>query len=125
MIRNSGLKMAAVPVLLLVSLLPGCNASAAPANHDSLFSALAANSYTEAEDLVGTWIFQTGDAGASYRITLELRADGTYTKTLETNVSVGGTHSGTWSNRGSVVYLSGDGNWPASSHDLAKFHRVS
>ena len=74
---------------------------------------------------VGTWEGGRGDAGATYRITLTLNADGTYRKTLATNIGAGGTHSGTWSLKGTTVYLSGDGNWPASSHDLSTFRKVN
>ena len=56
-----------------------------------------------------------------------LRGDGTYTKTLEARVNgapYGGTHDGTWSARGTTVYLSGDGNWPHITHDLSEFRKV-
>ena len=74
---------------------------------------------------VGTWQGGYGDAGATYRVTLTLNGDGTYRKTLATNIGVGGAHSGTWSLKGTTVYLSGDGNWPPYSHDLSTFLKVS
>ncbi len=81
----------------------------------------------EQDSLIGTWHFSGGDLSAQQTIDLALRADGTYTKTLSANVRgahYGGTHSGTWTASGTVVYLSGDGNWPAVSHDLSRFTRV-
>lgn len=83
----------------------------------------------EAEEgsLVGAWHFSGGDLSAHQTIDLELRGDGTYTKEFSATVQgapYGGTHSGTWTARGMVVYLSGDGNWPAVSHDLSRFTRV-
>jgi hypothetical protein len=74
--------------------------------------------------LAGTWRYATRDASTSQKITLVLRGDGTYTKTLEARVNAadyGGTHSGTWTAKGMVVHLSGDGNWPAYTHDLSTF----
>ncbi len=76
--------------------------------------------------LTGTWVREKSDAATYQKITLVLRADGTYTKTLVARVNgapYGGAHNGTWSARGSVVSLSGDGNWPPISHDLAEFRR--
>ncbi len=76
--------------------------------------------------LAGTWRYQNSDTYTFQKITLVLRADGTYTKTLEARVNgspYGGTHSGTWTASGTVVNLSGDGNWPAYSHDLSTFRK--
>lgn len=86
-----------------------------------------ANSSSDESDLVGTWQYEGGDAGGQQKITLTLRADHSYTKTLDANVQgshYGGTHSGTWSARGMVVDLSGDGNWPPYTHDLSSFRKV-
>jgi hypothetical protein len=74
--------------------------------------------------LVGTWKYQTSDGPTYQAITLTLKSDGTYTKTLDAQVGgakYGGTHSGTWTASGTVVALSGDGNFPAFTHDLATF----
>jgi hypothetical protein len=76
--------------------------------------------------LAGTWRYQTRDATTSQRIVLILRSDGSYTKTLDARVNganYGGTHSGTWTANGTVVSLSGDGNWPAYTHDLSTFQK--
>ena len=78
-------------------------------------------------DLAGTWDYERSDAGGQEKITLILRADHSYTKTLEANVQgshYGGTHSGTWTARGMVVSLSGDGNWPPYTHDLSLFRKI-
>ena len=84
------------------------------------------------DGLIGTWIGGSGNGGdyASYQITLSLRDDGTYTKTLSAGgyggmKGFGGTHQGTWTCSGTIVYLSGDGNWPASTVNLAAFRRVN
>ncbi len=86
----------------------------------------------DTQDLVGSWVGGAGDGGAAYVVELELHADGTYKKTLTAKTNnadgshsgYGGSHSGTWKAKGSVVYLSGDGNWPPYSHDLSKFRKV-
>lgn len=80
----------------------------------------------DAGQLAGVWIRVRSDGSTYQKITLILREDGTYTKTLEARVNgsnYGGTHQGTWTARGTVVSLSGDGNWPALTHDLAEFQR--
>lgn len=94
--------------------------------------ALTAGAEVQAESaaanaLVGTWKGTAGDSYAHQYVTLELRGDGTYTKTLSAAVggsNYGGTHEGTWKANGMTVYLSGDGNWPPYSHDLSKFQKV-
>ena len=76
---------------------------------------------------VGTWEMESGDSGAHQKITLALRADNTYSKTLEARVGgspYGGTHEGTWTAKGTVVNLSGDGKWPPYSHDLSQFRKI-
>lgn len=76
--------------------------------------------------LAGTWRYESNDPGAHQRVLLVLRADGTYTKTLDAVVNgskYGGKHDGTWTARGMEVRLSGDGNWPAYTHDLSTFQR--
>jgi len=82
----------------------------------------------DTQQYVGTWERNgPNDSRATQRIILELRADGTYTKTLNATVDgkpYGGTHSGTWKARGTTVDLSGDGNWPSISHDLREFRKV-
>jgi hypothetical protein len=85
--------------------------------------------------LIGTWVYE--DAGSVHytRIEITLRPDGTYTKTLRARTpgwggggtgigGLGGTHHGRWTARGMVVSLSGDGNWPPSTHDLSSFRRI-
>jgi hypothetical protein len=78
-------------------------------------------------DLAGTWEYVGGDGGGQQKITLILRSDQTYTKTLDATVNgahYGGTHSGTWTSEGMTVRLSGDGNWPPYTHDLSAFRKV-
>jgi hypothetical protein len=78
-------------------------------------------------DLQGTWEYNGGDAGGQQKITLILRSDHSYTKTLEAHVqgaNYGGTHSGTWTADGKIVHLSGDENWPPYTHDLSLFRKV-
>jgi len=86
-----------------------------------------ANGVGAESDLVGTWEYDGGDAGAQQKITLILRSDHSYTKTLEAHVqgaNYGGTHSGTWTANGKVVRLSGDDNWPPYTHDLSLFRKL-
>jgi hypothetical protein len=85
---------------------------------------------------VGVWVYE--DAGSVHytHIELTLRSDGTYTKTLQARTpgwggggvvgaaGLGGTHSGTWTANGSVVHLSGDGNWPPYDHNLTTFRKI-
>jgi len=112
------------PLMLLLSNRVGCSQQA-----NSTPILVAADNR---QDLVGTWVGGAGDGGGSYVVELELHADGTYKKTLTARVSnpdgtgngYGGSHNGTWTAKGSVVYLSGDGNWPPYSHDLSKFRKV-
>jgi len=87
--------------------------------------------------LIGTWVSE--DAGSVHytHIEISLRADGTYTKTLQARTpgwggggivgapSLGGTHSGRWTANGMIVHLSGDGNWPASDYNLQGFRKVN
>jgi hypothetical protein len=95
---------------------------------------LQPNGETNSE-LIGTWVYE--DAGSVHytRIEITLRPDGTYTKTLQGRTpgwggggtgigGLGGTHQGRWTAKGMVVDLSGDGNWPQSTHDLSSFRRV-
>jgi len=85
---------------------------------------LVQSSQDDRARLAGTWRYATSDANTSQKITLTLRSDGTYSKMLDARVngaSYGGTHDGTWTARGMVVSLSGDGNWPALTHDLSSF----
>ena len=97
-----------------------------PRAHLSLIPIAAAQS---ASELVGRWEGQgLSDSGAKQYVVLELRADSTYTKTLDAVVNgqrYGGTHSGTWKSRGSFqIHLSGDGNWPAYTQDLKSLRKV-
>lgn len=78
--------------------------------------------------LVGTWHYEASDIRTHQAIDLVLNADGTYTKTLSSVVDgtpYGGTHSGTWTADGMSVHLSGDGQWPAYTHDLSTFRKMS
>jgi class 3 adenylate cyclase len=87
----------------------------------------------DSQSLVGTWEIASGDKGAAEVTLLELHADGTYKKTLSANVknfdgtsnSYGTTHNGRWRSRGSIVYLSGDGNSPEYLQDLTKARRLN
>ena len=90
-------------------------------------TAFASAQVSDSHDLPGTWEYEGGDGSAHQKITLILRSDQTYTKTLEAKVngaSYGGTHSGTWTADGMAVRLSGDGNWPPYTHDLSRFRKV-
>ena len=113
-------KSTAMGVFVAVSFFAPTNA------HFSLLSRASAQS---ASDLAGTWEGQgLSDSRARQFITLELRADGTYTKTLDSVVDgkhYGGTHSGTWKFLSSrQVFLSGDGNWPSYTQDLSLLRKV-
>jgi hypothetical protein len=90
----------------------------------------------ESNSLAGVWFSEVASAVQYKRIDLTLRPDGTYTKTFTARTSgwggagtvgapsLGGTHTGRWTANGMMVHLSGDGNWPASDHNLAEFRRV-
>lgn len=88
-----------------------------------------AQSQDEADTLVGVWEGDgPSDARAQQHTVLELHADHTYTKTLRASVdgvAYGGTHSGTWTSRGNIVNLSGDGDYPPYSQDLRLMHKVN
>jgi hypothetical protein len=124
--RNRTSFTAAAGILLSVVSFAGSHAAfASPEAENTGLTSVISTAYEDVDQsLVGKWVFVKGDAGATYRITLILRGNGGYTKTLETNIGAGGTHSGTWTSEGTVVHLSGDGNWPAYSHDLAQFQKV-
>ena len=114
-------------VALAISMLAGLP-HAAHATDPLPAPALSTAAEADVPDqLVGTWVREKSDANTYQKITLTLRGDGTYTKALEARVNgapYGGTHDGTWSARGSVVYLSGDGNWPRITHDLSEFRKA-
>lgn len=77
--------------------------------------------------LVGTWESDESTSRTQKHVELFLRGDGTYTKILAARVDglpYGGTHDGTWTNQGMLVYLSGDGNWPATTEDLRNMQKV-
>lgn len=111
--------MTTAAAMLTATVTPGCQ----PVAPQPVYSTIPAEP-THMDDVAGTWTGGKCDPGACYQIILELRADGTYTKQLKTNIGVGGAHSGTYRVRGTVVYLSGDGNWPPYSHDLSQFQKV-
>ena len=80
------------------------------------------------------WLKSSGDMVASHTTLLTLRSDGTYTKQFEAAVGgalayistgFGGTHDGTWTREGDLVYLSGDGVWPPYTEDLKLFRQIS
>ena len=96
-------------------------------NYQKLTSGAQTDSSAGAQDAswaIGTWVGGNGDTGAIYTVTLTLNANGSYHKTLSTDIGVGGSHSGTWTLKNTTVYLSGDGKWPPYSHDLSKFKKV-
>jgi hypothetical protein len=103
--------------ILIAVLAPGCSASAE--------RGVAVQEGSDSRSrLVGTWRYETADDRTYQKITLNLNGNGTYTKTLDARVDgakYGGTHSGTWTASGTVVALSGDGHFPAITHDLATF----
>jgi hypothetical protein len=96
-------------------------------------SAAASNS------LVGTWRYESASLSHYQEIVLDLHPNGTYDKRFRarssqymsiggightgTGPTMGGDHSGTWTANGSIVRLSGDGNWPPVTHDLSQFTR--
>lgn len=113
--------MATVVVLLGFFGTVGCERANGGAG------AALANSRSDEGDLAGTWEYEGGDGGGQEKITLILRADHSYTKKLESTAQgsrYGGIHSGTWTARGMVVSLSGDGNWPPYRHDLSSFRKI-
>jgi hypothetical protein len=93
-----------------------------------LITAAHAESQDASDQLVGVWEGDgPSDSSAQQHTILELRADHTYTKTLNATVNgahYGGTHSGTWTARGMIVDLSGDGNYPAYSQNLHSMRKV-
>jgi hypothetical protein len=111
-----------IPVLISTMVGGACgNLQSAAGN-----TRMVAQASDDSTRLVGTWRYSTSDANTSEKISLVLRDDGTYTKTLDAKVNgvpYGGTHSGKWTARGLVVSLSGDGNWPPYTHDLARFQK--
>ena len=83
----------------------------------------------ETGTLAGIWVYEATTTYTTEKITLILRIDGTYTKTLEASSGtlrgLGGTHSGTWQALGtSQVRLSGSAQWPDFTHDLAQFRKI-
>jgi hypothetical protein len=77
---------------------------------------------------LGTWQREVKDSTGETKITLELRADGTYTKTLDAFLrgrAFHGSETGTWTADGPVVQCSGDGNSPASTHNLQYYQKIS
>jgi hypothetical protein len=81
--------------------------------------------------LSGLWRFESSSLSHYEEIVLTLRDDGTYTKKFTGRMSSwsggptgGGTHDGSWQANGMVVRLSGDGNWPGSTHDLRSFQKL-
>lgn len=80
--------------------------------------------------LAGTWRYESASLSHYEEVVLTLRDDGTYTKRLKGRMSsmssatAGGEHNGFWKANGMQVHLSGDGNWPAFTHDLRTFQRI-
>ena len=96
--------------------------------HPNPLSGYMAKDFDDGSELVGTWHYEGGDSGGQQKIDLELRSDGTYSKTLVAYVRghrYGGQHEGTWTAQGSMVHLSGDGNWPPYDHDLSLFRKTN
>lgn len=118
--------MSPLPILFAAVIV-----TSLPAKHFTLLKGTEVFASAQADGasrLAGTWIREKSDSYTYQKITLVLRSDGTYTKTLVARVNgapYGGTHSGNWTARGSMVHLSGDGNWPAVDHDLSEFQRAS
>jgi len=114
--------VAALAALLLAATGCGSSPSGAP------YSRSSADAPSNRKALAGTYYYEGGDSGGYQKITLTLRSDGTYTKVLNAAVpglsGLGGTHSGTWTASGTSVTLSGDGNFPAFTHDLSAFRKI-
>ncbi len=118
------MKMRSITLAMAAMILGLCGTVACGTSGSTAF---ANGATADDRDLVGTWEFQGGEGSAEQKITLTLRRDHSYTKTLEASVNgvpYGGTHSGTWNADGMNVRLSGDGNWPPYTHNLSSFHRV-
>ena len=76
---------------------------------------------------LGTWQRTVSDATGTTRITLQLRQDGSYTKELYAVLrghEFNNSEQGTWRADGPVVLCSGDGNAPASRHDLRLYQKL-
>ncbi len=76
---------------------------------------------------IGAWSREVVDSTGRTAITLELREDGKYVKTLDANLrgqSFHNTEGGTWTGLGPVVTCSGDGNAPPSRHDLGLYKKL-
>jgi hypothetical protein len=136
MIRDS-IRLKAIPPLFIPTTesAPETDAVQAPqaGTGTCAFCSVASTqpaSQAAANPLVGVWFKETADLSSFQRLKLTLRPDGTYTKESWMRMSAYGTgyipgrHDGTWRSSGSVVYLSGDGNYPASNHDLSGFERL-
>ena len=101
--------------------------SSATTQDTLLFQKLQTSQQDETARLAGTWQKEVADARSSATTLLTLRADKTYTKIFRAKVdgaNYGGTHDGRWSANGTVVQLSGDGNWPPTREDLREFRKL-
>jgi hypothetical protein len=85
------LSLFCIATILALNVANLCHSQTVPANS-------FVTSQEDESALVGTWRFSGGDLSAQQIIVLELRPDGTYTKTLAAYVQgarYGGTHTGT------------------------------
>jgi hypothetical protein len=76
---------------------------------------------------IGVWHREVVDTTGRTSITLELRDDGKYLKTLDAQLrgqSFHNTEGGTWTGSGPVITCSGDGNAPPSRHDLRLYNKL-
>ena len=109
----------------VATILVAAAVSGGHSSQTALFATVA--SAQSPNQLVGIWESYTSTSRTQKHVVIELREDGSYTKTLAASVDgqrYGGTHSGTWTSEGMLVHLSGDGNWPATTEDLRTMQKV-
>lgn len=112
--------------IALVAALTCLSCSVLPSR--SLAAPAPQSTAAERKIYLGTWQRQVTDATGTTRITLQIREDGTYTKTLDASLkgkSFHGSEQGSWAANGPLVLLSGDSQFPASRHDLRNYKKIA
>src|SRR5438309_268948 len=82
---------------------------------------------SDRDPYLGTWQRTAKDSTGETTITLELKADGSYRKKMDAFLRGQAFHSsevGTWTADGPVVQCSGDGEAPASNHNLRYYQKI-
>ena len=108
---------------IMTALLGGRSPAASP----TLREAAPAEAMFDLTPYLGTWQREVKDSTGQTKITLQLRADGTYTKILDAFLrgkNFHGTEDGVWSANGPLVLLSGNREFPASRHDLRNYQKI-